>query len=246
MRLAAQEMGRPGGAVFPVQPDFTWTNYFWPNRKFSGKERDDILGLDDFGARYYAWGLYRFISTDPVLDLPGAIENPQKWNRYAYCLNNPITKLDPDGLDPMVAITRPAQLYEMAQTINRSMSEIPIIGPAVEFFFHLPENAFEEGQMFRGVISGIVTGWTAPAVKTLDKLGIKYTQHFARRLSGRIGRGISAEKALEAYNEEFLLKRHSKHIIREDCFLTEQEEDIFAIVQEQVYPLLSISPREVR
>lgn len=96
----------------------TWTAETWPNRKFSGKERDDILGLDDFGARYYAWGLYRFISTDPVLDLQAAIENPQKWNRYAYCLNNPVLRFDPNGLDSVTSNASVQQL--MLSMLERS------------------------------------------------------------------------------------------------------------------------------
>jgi hypothetical protein len=28
--------------------------------------------------------------------------NPQRWNRYAYALNNPLTYTDPDGLDALL------------------------------------------------------------------------------------------------------------------------------------------------
>jgi len=66
-------------------------------KRFTGKERDTETGLDYFGARYYASKIGRFTTTDPVLDAKGALFNPQKWNRYAYGLNNPLRYVDPDG-----------------------------------------------------------------------------------------------------------------------------------------------------
>ena len=67
--------------------------------KFTGHERDaDVTGgtapLDYMHARYYGAGWGRFLAVDPVLGDP---DNPQGWNRYAYCADNPILKTDPDG-----------------------------------------------------------------------------------------------------------------------------------------------------
>ncbi|HLA77180.1 MAG TPA: RHS repeat-associated core domain-containing protein [Vicinamibacteria bacterium] len=70
-------------------------------RKFTGKERDAETGLDYFGARYYGSKIGRFTTVDPVLDAKGALANPQKWNRYAYVLNNPMRFIDPDGREPV-------------------------------------------------------------------------------------------------------------------------------------------------
>jgi len=39
----------------------------------------------------------RFLSVDPIIDTKRATTTPQLWNRYAYVLNNPINKTDPDG-----------------------------------------------------------------------------------------------------------------------------------------------------
>jgi len=66
-------------------------------RRFLGQELDAESGLAHFGARYYrnVWG--RFVSVDPVVS--GALAHPQKWNRYAYALNNPLRFVDPSGLD---------------------------------------------------------------------------------------------------------------------------------------------------
>jgi RHS repeat-associated protein len=69
-------------------------------RQFGGKERDGETGLDYFGARYHRAQSGRFTSVDPVLNIEAAMIDPQRWNRYAYALNNPMKFTDPDGRDP--------------------------------------------------------------------------------------------------------------------------------------------------
>jgi RHS repeat-associated protein len=64
--------------------------------KFTGKERDTESGLDNFGARYDASSMGRFMTPDP---LGGHLEDPQTLNKYAYVRNNPTTLTDPTGLD---------------------------------------------------------------------------------------------------------------------------------------------------
>jgi RHS repeat-associated protein len=74
-----------------------WVNTYSPALKFSGKERESNTELDYFGARYYDHLKYRFISVDPVINKDEALANPQLWNLYSYCRNNPVTYNDPDG-----------------------------------------------------------------------------------------------------------------------------------------------------
>jgi RHS repeat-associated protein len=63
--------------------------------KFTGKERDSESGLDNFGARYHASALGRFMTPDSPSY--SNRKNPQSWNLYAYALNNPVTFRDADG-----------------------------------------------------------------------------------------------------------------------------------------------------
>jgi RHS repeat-associated protein len=70
---------------------------------FTGKERDTESGNDYFGARYYASTMGRFLSPDPSGLLAQHPENPQSWNLYVYALNNPLSNLDPNGLDCVYA-----------------------------------------------------------------------------------------------------------------------------------------------
>jgi RHS repeat-associated protein len=67
-------------------------------QQFTTKERDVETGLDYFLARYYSSTQGRFILPDPLLS-SGKVAEPQSWNRYNYCSNNPLNIIDPTGLD---------------------------------------------------------------------------------------------------------------------------------------------------
>lgn len=61
--------------------------------KFIGQRLDDT-GLYYYGARYYDVTIGRFISPDTIVPGPA---NPQAFNRYSYCMNNPLKFIDPTG-----------------------------------------------------------------------------------------------------------------------------------------------------
>ena len=61
---------------------------------FTGQEDDDDLGLYNFKARSYDPLLGKFISPDSLVPKPN---DPQSFNRYSYCLNNPLKLIDPTG-----------------------------------------------------------------------------------------------------------------------------------------------------
>ena len=61
--------------------------------RYTGKPLDEEFDLDwyYYGARYYDPSIGRFPSIDPLHGkYPG-------WSPYAYCLNNPLRLVDPDG-----------------------------------------------------------------------------------------------------------------------------------------------------
>jgi RHS repeat-associated protein len=65
---------------------------------YTGQDQDTVSSLYDFPARRQSPSQGRWISPDP-LGL-GAVSptNPQTWNRYAYVANNPLSFVDPLGL----------------------------------------------------------------------------------------------------------------------------------------------------
>jgi RHS repeat-associated protein len=76
------------------------------NQKFTGKERDVETGLDWFKVRYMGSPQGRFTSPDPFSPIGlkrdkfnAWIANPQRWNKYAYALNNPLVLIDPTGMN---------------------------------------------------------------------------------------------------------------------------------------------------
>ena len=58
---------------------------------FSGKERDEETGFSYFGSRYYNSSLSIWLSVDPM-----AAKYPSL-SPYAYCANNPVKLVDPNG-----------------------------------------------------------------------------------------------------------------------------------------------------
>jgi len=67
-------------------------------RLFTGKERDAETGQDYFEARYLRASVGRFSTIDPVYTWKENLEDPQRWNRYAYVRDNPLKYTDPHGL----------------------------------------------------------------------------------------------------------------------------------------------------
>lgn len=66
-------------------------------QQFTQKKRDIETGLYYFLARYYSPVQGRFTGVDP-LTASANLEIPQSWNRYSYCINNPLVFVDPEGL----------------------------------------------------------------------------------------------------------------------------------------------------
>ncbi len=56
---------------------------------YTGKKEDDGTGLKYFGARFYDAEVGRFIGADPAQD-------GDNW--FVYCSDNPINRIDPNGL----------------------------------------------------------------------------------------------------------------------------------------------------
>ncbi len=84
--------------------------------KYNGKEYDSKKGLNwyDYGARHYDAALGRFTTVDPLAEKHYSI------NPYAYCGNNPINRIDPDGRDWRVQThyNKETKKMEYTMTVN--------------------------------------------------------------------------------------------------------------------------------
>ena len=85
--------------------DIRHHGYFGSAYKFNGKEKDDETGYSYYGARYYTDRLSIWLSVDPLAD-----KYPHL-SPYAYCSDNPIMRIDPDGMeDKLVIVGRQSEM----------------------------------------------------------------------------------------------------------------------------------------
>ena len=67
---------------------------FFLGRGYTGHEHLAVFDLINMNARLYDPALGRFLSPDPYIQMPDFSQN---FNRYTYCLNNPLIYTDPNG-----------------------------------------------------------------------------------------------------------------------------------------------------
>ncbi len=66
----------------------------WDDCGYTGHEMLPEFGIINMNGRLYDPVLGRFFSPDPYVQFVGS---PQSYNRYSYCLNNPLKYTDPSG-----------------------------------------------------------------------------------------------------------------------------------------------------
>ncbi len=87
----------PGGAYDAAGALVTpWTTTLdnGSGRGFTTHEQLDDIGLVHMNGRLFDPTIGRFLQGDPMLQAPDDLQN---YNRYSYCLNNPVTCTDPSG-----------------------------------------------------------------------------------------------------------------------------------------------------
>ena len=126
--------------------------------RFTGKERDSESNLDNFGARYNASSIGRFMSPDwseaPDTIPYATFEVPQSLNLYSYVGNSPSGNVDADGHwlgggPPGLPETNPADCWS---NILNCLSEVNI----------------QDTTIFRKANDYLRTAWDAWRTSTLD------------------------------------------------------------------------------
>jgi RHS repeat-associated protein len=99
------------------------TNLFKVSRRYTGQILDDNTGLYYYNARYYDPMLGRFTQADSAIP---NIFNPQSYNRYSYCVNNPLRYTDPTGHDPAFSSVGMFQSLTVEQEVTASKAGAPV------------------------------------------------------------------------------------------------------------------------
>jgi RHS repeat-associated protein len=121
---------------YPFGGSNVFTSTCQPQYRYALTETEPTMSNDvDYATfRYYSHRFARFISPDPI---GGAPTNPQTWNRYAYVSNNPLSFVDPLGLNPLpyVPAVDPSTLQQwFSQLAGTSQSSQVQTGTSVILF----------------------------------------------------------------------------------------------------------------
>jgi RHS repeat-associated protein len=104
----------PFGETRVDQRETSWSTRY----SFSAKEKDEESGYSYFGARYYDSDLSIWLSVDPMAsDYPST-------SAYAYCGNNPLRLIDPNGEDWYEVVNPTTQEKEVKWTDYKSQQEM--------------------------------------------------------------------------------------------------------------------------
>ena len=123
-------------------------------RGFTGHEHLPEFGLINMNGRFYDPRLGRFLSPDSYVQAPDFTQN---FNRYAYCLNNPLVYTDPSGEFIFTALLPGVGVFLDAMCWGA------VIGGGIGGI----RGAMTEGMTFwdgawRGAVVGAVGGLMAP------------------------------------------------------------------------------------
>lgn len=96
--LVEKRLFDPWGAIVKVQDGAgnTLTKLTFFDRGYTGHEHLERVGLINMNGRVYDPALHRFLQADSMVQEP---YNTQNYNRYGYCLNNPLKYTDVSGED---------------------------------------------------------------------------------------------------------------------------------------------------
>ncbi len=91
--VATEQANLPFGTALGAESTGTPTN-----RRFTSYDRSATTGMDYAVNRFYNPAQGRFNQVDPIGMSAASLMDPQSLNLYSYCGNDPINRLDPDGL----------------------------------------------------------------------------------------------------------------------------------------------------
>ena len=128
------------------------------------------FGLINMNGRLYDPYLQRFLSPDPFIQAPG---NAQNFNRYSYCLNNPLMYTDPSGYN-----WSPSEAWYAAIWMSLGKPEVNF----VEVYTNLTQDGWH-GSSNRGGSGG---GWSPNLVAKPERVYDPSTGKWQTRIGNTI------------------------------------------------------------
>ena len=114
--------------------------------RFNGQELDGMTGLYYYGQRYYAPGFCRWLTPDPI-GTNGGI------NLYQFSESNPITRVDPNGMQPGWV----GSLWRGAQNVAREAAVAAVPGSRGVPTSPTPPSARKPSQSITSTKSAVAT-----------------------------------------------------------------------------------------
>jgi RHS repeat-associated protein len=132
------------------------------DRGFTGHEHIDLFALVNMDGRMYDPIIGRFLSPDPLIQMP---ENLQSLNRYAYCLNNPLTLTDPSGYSwlsrnwkSLVTAAVAISVSALTAGIGSTVGVAILAGAAGGFAGGVTGTLLAGGNIGQALIAGVIGG----------------------------------------------------------------------------------------
>jgi len=94
--VVSENIGLPFGTI--LAGESTSLGSSATKKRFTSYDRSDSTTLDYAVNRHYSAAQGRFTQVDPIGMNAVSLADPQSLNLYAYCGNDPINQIDPDGL----------------------------------------------------------------------------------------------------------------------------------------------------
>ena len=143
-----------------------WNNYtdlpeMKFDRGFTGYEHLDMFGLINMNARLYDPVLGRFLSPDPIVQVP---DFTQAYNGYAYAMNNPLSYKDPTGEFLFTALIPGFGIFLDAM----------IVGTAVGAVGGGVKSAIQGQNFWNGAWKGAITGGVGGLMAPIGGAGMSF------------------------------------------------------------------------
>jgi RHS repeat-associated protein len=159
--------------------------------KYNGKELQDELGLNvyDYGFRDYDPALGRWNVIDPLS------EKRIGWSPYTYCINNPVLRVDPNGLTDFTFDKKTGAVKQVGKTNDdpdrivktNKKGEVKYKknGEAKAAISGIEKGILKDGHNFKENGEVISTGGKGqPSVEGVEKFAVKLSEYVGTEIAG--------------------------------------------------------------